>query len=467
MRSRIDVAPTLRNVAYSAHVRVPDDHVQPPVPLGVGEGLVAGVDDRPAAGRRRRHALPDVLGPLGDAEHRPRSSQHLARPGVDLPRHEERDQHLGVVADVVTPRGHVVLVAAVGVPGRVRVVLEQVDAAPDARLAQLLRRRNQELLEDPLTGLVMGDQVEDRVALRRGVLGVTAHVEVQASPVGEEHVARTAPRHHPAEHVARHLVGAEAPLPPQGERDPVLVLEPEDPPLHDRNLPPPTALSEADFFGDLLASGAGPASVAKAYRVLRAIMTTALDDETGAPEPVPDQGRRQGQPSRTAGGIGRAGFRGGGQDRPVGFGAWSCWRRSPAFDGASWGCCAATTWTSLAVSESRPRRPRSAACCWTTTPRSPRRARGGGRPGRRSVRRSCGLGSAARTDMGWRRRTLLRRMSAPPVPAASSTRRPHGSSPLPGARPRWRACLVEEDGRLGGRFRFRGGRGWPGLDGLR
>ena len=87
-----------------AHVRVADDDVEAAVALGVGVGLVAGVDDRPAAGRRRRHALPDVLGPLGDAELRAACRlQDLAGAGVDLARHEERDEHLGVVAEVVAP----------------------------------------------------------------------------------------------------------------------------------------------------------------------------------------------------------------------------------------------------------------------------------------------------------------------------------------------------------------------------
>jgi len=54
-----------------------------------------------------------------------RRLQHLARPGVDLAGDEERDQHLGVVAEVVPATRQVVLVAAVGVPGRVGVVLNR------------------------------------------------------------------------------------------------------------------------------------------------------------------------------------------------------------------------------------------------------------------------------------------------------------------------------------------------------
>src|SRR5262245_17396599 len=74
---------------------------------------------------------------------------------------------------------------------------------------------------------------------------MAAHIEVGPCAVGEEHVARPTPRHHPAEQIARHLVGAQPPLAAQREGDPVLVLEPEDPPLHRCNLPPPKALPRA------------------------------------------------------------------------------------------------------------------------------------------------------------------------------------------------------------------------------
>ena len=139
MRSRIGGGADLQEGGVLAHVRVADDDVEAAVALGVGVRLVAGVDDRAAAGGGRRDALPDVLGPLGDAVDRAaRRLQHLAGAGVDLAGHEERDQHLGVVAEVVAPAGEVVLVAAVAVAGRVGVVLEEVDDAADALLAQAL-----------------------------------------------------------------------------------------------------------------------------------------------------------------------------------------------------------------------------------------------------------------------------------------------------------------------------------------
>jgi hypothetical protein len=84
-------------------------------------------------------------------------------------------------------------VAAVGVARRVGVVLEQVDVSGDAFLAQPPVSVDQQALQDPLPGLVVGHQVEHVVALGGGVLRVAAHVEVEPRPVPEEDVAATAP----------------------------------------------------------------------------------------------------------------------------------------------------------------------------------------------------------------------------------------------------------------------------------
>ena len=120
-----------------AHVGVAHDDVEAAEALGVGVRLVAGVDDGPAAGGGRRDPFPDVLGPLAEAEDgAPGRLEHLAGPGVDLPADQERDEHLGVAVELVVALGQVVLVAAVGVADRVGVVLEEVDLAADALLAQ-------------------------------------------------------------------------------------------------------------------------------------------------------------------------------------------------------------------------------------------------------------------------------------------------------------------------------------------
>ena len=84
-----------------------------------------------------------------DAVHRAACGlQHLARAGVDLAGDEERDQHVGELGEVAVALDEVVLVAAVGVAGGVGVVLEQVDLAADALLAQPLLGAAHEALED-------------------------------------------------------------------------------------------------------------------------------------------------------------------------------------------------------------------------------------------------------------------------------------------------------------------------------
>jgi len=76
------------------------------------------------------------------------------------------------------------------------------------------------------------DQVLDRVALGRGVFGVTSDVEVQAGAVLEEDVAAASSGDDPAEEIAGDLVGAEPALAAKGARHAVLVLEPEYPSVH-------------------------------------------------------------------------------------------------------------------------------------------------------------------------------------------------------------------------------------------
>src|SRR5437660_1696875 len=81
------------------------------------------------------------------------------------------------------PADQVVLVAAVGVARGVGVVLEQVDVAGDALLAQPPVGVDEQPLQDPLPRLVVGDEVQHVVALGRGVLRVAAHVEIEPRSV--------------------------------------------------------------------------------------------------------------------------------------------------------------------------------------------------------------------------------------------------------------------------------------------
>ena len=129
--------------------------------------------------------------------------------------------------------------ASIGVPRGVGVVLEEVDLAADALLAQPLLGAPHQAFEDALPRLVVHDQVGDRVALGCGVLGMAPHVEVEPGAVLEEDVARTSPGDDAPEEVTGDLVGAEAALPPERAGDAVLVLEPEDAPIHTPTVVPP------------------------------------------------------------------------------------------------------------------------------------------------------------------------------------------------------------------------------------
>ena len=136
---------------------------------------------------------------------------------------------------IVAAARAVVLVAAVAVPGGVGVVLEQVDVAVHAFVAEALLGTGEELFEDPLPCLVVHDEFTHAVTFGRGVLGVAADVEVEPGPVRKEDVAAATPRHHPAEEVSGDFVGTQAPLAAQGAGDAVFVLDTEDPSLHAAN----------------------------------------------------------------------------------------------------------------------------------------------------------------------------------------------------------------------------------------
>jgi hypothetical protein len=190
--------PHLEQGRHLAHVRVADDDVQAAVALGVGVRLVAGVDDRTRAGGGAGDALPDVLGALAQAvDGAARGLQHLARAADELAGDEEGQQDVRDPGELPGPGDQVVLVAAVGVARGVGVVLEQVDVAADALVDQPPLGVDQEVFEDPLAGLVVGDELVQRVALRRGVLGVAADVQVEPGTVAQETRSTTGPRTRP------------------------------------------------------------------------------------------------------------------------------------------------------------------------------------------------------------------------------------------------------------------------------
>ena len=122
--------------------------------------------------------------------------------------------------------------AAVGVARRVGVVLEQIDVAADALIGQSLLGIDQQVLEHALAGAVVGDQLDEAVALGGGVLGVAAHVEVEPRAVAEEHVRTAAPRDHPPKQVAGDLIRAQPAMAVERAGDTEFGLDAHDSSLH-------------------------------------------------------------------------------------------------------------------------------------------------------------------------------------------------------------------------------------------
>src|SRR2546425_13345591 len=201
--------------------------------LGVGVGLVAGVHDGPRGGGGARDLLADVLGPLAQAVVEAAGGlEHLAGAGKDLPGDEERDEGLGQALKGDIAADQIVLVAAVGVAGRVGVVLEQQDISRNAVFPEALFGLVQEVLHDALAGLVVNDQLGDVVAFRGRVLGVEAGIEIEPGPVFEKDIGIPGTGDHLLEQITRDVIRRQTALAVQGAGEPVLVLEAEDAPFH-------------------------------------------------------------------------------------------------------------------------------------------------------------------------------------------------------------------------------------------
>src|SRR5262249_22179967 len=88
------------------------------------------------------------------------------------------------------------------------------------------------VLDDSLARAVAGDEVQQVVALRRGVFGVETGVDVQARAVLQKHVRRRGVRDHLLEEIPRENVGRKHGGAVTRARHAILTLEAEDPALH-------------------------------------------------------------------------------------------------------------------------------------------------------------------------------------------------------------------------------------------
>ena len=192
MASTNAVVPTFRKVAISEQVGVAGDDVEAPVLLGVGVGLVAGVDDGPLERGLQADLGLEEVGPLGElvghlgVRRRPGASE----PTLPLPVKIWRVTKWAVAWVTIRPNGtdavhQVVLVAAVGVALAVGVVLVDDD---------LLARRAAAGWRPPSSGWTIcsaarSNTTTARASAHSGVeqLGVGV-VDVVAGAVGEHGV---------------------------------------------------------------------------------------------------------------------------------------------------------------------------------------------------------------------------------------------------------------------------------------
>ena len=184
--------PELQVRGHLAHVGVADDDVEPPVLVGIGMRLVAGVDDRPLQRRFQAHlgfeevrALAELVAMAVPLVPRCLASQ-LARSRVDLPGDQERGQVPDDDAERRAPIDQEVLVGAIGVPLAVAVVLVDRDALSRGKDVVQFGQRS---LEHALPRLIVDDQLARAGALRRGVFGVRV-VNVISGAVGQDHVGK-------------------------------------------------------------------------------------------------------------------------------------------------------------------------------------------------------------------------------------------------------------------------------------
>ena len=218
---------------HLGHAGVADDHVQATEALAVGVGLVARVDHRPAGHRRARHLLRDVLGSLAQVVLEPRRPPiDVPRPRQDLTADEEGNERFHQARERRVPGHEIVLVTAVGIPGRVGVVLEHLDPARDLVLREPAVGAPHEILDDAFPRPVVGHEVEEIVALRRRVLRMEARVHVEAGAILQEDVRVARARDELVEEVPGEHLGRQDGLTVPRADGPVLALEAEDPAPH-------------------------------------------------------------------------------------------------------------------------------------------------------------------------------------------------------------------------------------------
>ena len=124
-----------------------------------------------------------MLRPLGDCVSAAIGGFNLARPGKDLARHKEGNELGSELTKTHTAVHQVVLMAAVCVAGRIRIILENRNPSKKSIGLHLSLCCNREPFNNPFTRFIMAYEVAHIIAFRRRIFGVATDILIKSSTI--------------------------------------------------------------------------------------------------------------------------------------------------------------------------------------------------------------------------------------------------------------------------------------------
>src|SRR6266568_5639981 len=132
----------------------------------------------------------------------PDRAQDLAGASEDLAGHEEGNETGGEALEGDVTASQIVLVAAVRVPDRIRVVLEGQDGFSEPLLVEEVAGPEQEVCDDALASLVVSHQIGDLVGFGGRIFRVKPTVKIEAAAILKEDVSLLRAGHRLIEDIA-------------------------------------------------------------------------------------------------------------------------------------------------------------------------------------------------------------------------------------------------------------------------
>ena len=147
-----------------------------------------------------------MLRPLRNVIHRaPPSAKYFTGPRKNLSRHQERDELFSHVVEIGAAVRQIIFVAAVRVADKIGIVFEDRQLTLKTFLMHLVLRIIEQVFQNPLTGLVVDHHIHGAGALGRGVLRMTARVEIKARSIFQKDIEKTFGGNELLKQIAHHL----------------------------------------------------------------------------------------------------------------------------------------------------------------------------------------------------------------------------------------------------------------------